>query len=441
MHDLAGGRSSSKSPHCAMSQTMSEKPYTHSRQAYLLGILNGVLFNIGVAFIDPSTVLPAFVARISHSDLAVGFVAAIANGGWYLPQLYGASHVQSRPYKRPMYVFTTCLRVSAWVLIVPITFFVAPMYPIPALVAFMCCYSLDAFGGGLAGPAFLDIVAKTVSPARLGAFFANRAFWGGLGAIGAGMLVRVILGSGGPRFPYGYCLLFSLALVMFLPGWLLFMRIKEPPGRVAEDQSLMGFLRSAPDVIRLNHDYRLLLIGRLFLGAVGVAIPFYIIYCQRVLGAPDSAVGTYLALQMAGSVVANPFWALLNDRRGPRSLILASTLAVVAYAVAAALASFFPHATWFGRASFGVVFFLLAAAGSGGFIGCTNYLLAISPEEQRPLYIGVQNTLFAVTTFLPLLGGVLLRFGSFQLVFGLAAAFGVAGLITVLRLPPSEQAA
>jgi MFS family permease len=218
------------------------------------------------------------------------------------------------------------------------------------------------------------------------------------------------------------------------------MQIKEPPGRVGEDQSLMSFLRSAPDVIRLNHDYRLLLIARLFLGAVGVAIPFYIIYCQRVLGAPDSAVGTYLALQMAGSVVANPFWALLNDRRGPRSLVVASTVAAVFYAVAAALASFFPHATWFGRASFGVVFFLLAAAGSGGFIGCMNYLLALAPEEQRPLYIGVQNTLFAVTTFLPLLGGVLLKFGSFQVVFGLAAAFGVAGLITVLRLPPARQA-
>jgi len=421
-----------------MSQTRSDKPYAHSRQAYLLGILNGVLFNIGVAFVDPSTVLPVFVARISHSDMAVGLVSAIANGGWFLPQLYGASHVQSRPYKRPMYVFTTCLRVAGWMLAIPITYFFAPSYPLPALAAFMCCYSLDAFGGGLAGPAFLDIVAKTVSPTRLGAFFANRAVWGGLGAIGAAMLVRVILGLKGPEFPYNYCLLFVLAFAMFLPGWLLFMQIKEPPGRVSPDQSLLAFLRSAPDIIRLNRDYRLLLIARLLLGTVGIAFPFYIIYCRRELGVPESAVGTYLALQMAGLVVANPIWAYLSDRRGPRSLVIASTATALAYLVVAAVAALFPHATWFGRAAFGVVFFLLAAAGSGSFIGCTNYLLAIAPEEQRPLYIGVQNTLFAVTTFLPLLGGALLRFGSFELLFGLAAAFGVAGMITVLRLPPAE---
>jgi MFS family permease len=418
-----------------MAQSVAQKPYPHARQAYRLGIANGVLFNIGVAFVDPGTVLPVFVARVSQSDLAVGLLSAIANGGWFLPQLLGASYVQSRPYKRPMYVFTTCLRVGAWVLAVPLTFFLAQSHPVAALAGFLLCYSLDAFGGGLAGPAFLDIVAKTVAPNRLGAFFANRAFWGGLGAIAAAMIVRVILSERGPQFPANYCALFALALVMFLPGWFAFMMIKEPAGRVTEAQPLITFLRGAPDVIRLNREYRLLLIARLLLGAVSLAFPFFIIYCRRQLGIPESAVGTYLAIQMAGSVVANPFWAHLNDRRGPRSLVVASTAIAVAYPVISLIAALAPHAIWFGRVAFGLVFFLLAAAGSGGFIGCTNYLLAIAPEEQRPLYLGVQNTLFAVTTFLPVLGGVLLRFGSFQLLFGLAAAFAVAAMVTVLKLP------
>ena len=230
-----------------MSQTTSRKPYTHARQAYILGILNGVLFNTGVAFVDPSTVLPVFIARVSHSDLAVGLVAAISTGGWFLPQLYGASHVQSRPYKRPMYVATTWLRVSAWVVAIPVTFFVAPSYPMPALIAFMCCYSMDAFGGGLAGPAFLDIVAKTVSPRRLGAFFANRAFWGGLCAIGAGMLVSVILGPGGPRYPYNYCLLFSLGF------HLLIVLVEEPVLRQTFGAAYEQYCRSVPRWIPKTH--------------------------------------------------------------------------------------------------------------------------------------------------------------------------------------------
>lgn len=406
-----------------------------ARRAYRLGILNGVLFNIGVAFVDPATVLPTFVARVSGSELAVGLVSAVANGGWFLPQLLGASHVQSRPYKRPMYVFTTCLRVSAWLLAIPSTYLLAERYPVAALVTFLCCCSLDSFGGGLAGPAFLDIVAKTVSPNRLGAFFANRAFWGGLGAIGSGLLVRAILGAQGPTFPVNYCLLFALALALFLPGWLAFMAIEEPPSKVPARQSLLSFLKSAPLVISQHRDYRLLLISRLLLGGSGIAFPFYIIYCRRALGVPESAVGTYLALQMAGSVLANPLWAYLNDRKGARALVAASSVASLLCPVIAVAGTLFPQAAGPARAAFGLVFFLLAAAGTGTFIGFTNYLFAISPEEQRPLYVGIQNTLFAVTTFLPLLGGVIVRFGSFHLLFGLAAAFALAGAVAAFRLP------
>ncbi len=418
-----------------MSQITRPKPYPHARQAYRLGILNGVLFNIGVAFVDPGTVLPVFIATVSKSDVAVGLVSAIASGGWSLPQLLGARYIQHQPLKRPMYVLTTCLRIAAWVIVLPITYFLAGPLPALALAGFILCYALDAFSGGMAGPAFLDIVAKTVSPNRLGAFFANRVFWGGVGAIGAGMLVRVILSDRGPSFPANYTLLFALALAMFVPGWIAFMRIKEPPGKAAEAQSLREFLRGAPAIIRQNREYRLLLIGRMLLGAMVLAFPFYIIYCRRELGVPDSAVGTYLSIQMAGAVVSNPLWALLSDRRGPRALIIATTVAAVIYSAISLAATFIPHSPWLGRAAFGAVFFLLSASGSGGWIGCTNYLLAIAPEEQRPIYIGVQNTFFAITMFLPMLGGAVLRFGSFHLLFGIATAFAVAGMVVVLKLP------
>lgn len=419
-----------------MSELSSQKPYLGARQAYRLGVLNGVLFNIGVAFVDPTTVLPTFVARVSGSDLAVGLLSAIANGGWFLPQLLGASHVQSQPYKRPMYVFTTGLRTIAWVCAIPLTYLLAARHPLAALVGFLACYSLDAFGGGLAGPAWLDMIAKTVPAHRLGAFFANRVFWGGLGAIGSGLLVRAILGRAGPSFPANYCLLFALALALFIPGWLAFMKIPEPPGRVAENQPLLTFLRGAPQVIKGNREYRLLLISRLLLGSVGMAFPFYIIYCHRALGVPEAEAGTYLAIQMAGAVVANPLWAYLNDRMGPRTLVVVSAATSLASPAIALIAALFPLAGWFGRVALGAVFFSLAAAGTGTFIGYTNHLLAIAPEPERPLYIGIQNTLFAVTTFLPLLGGLLLKYSSFQLLFGLAALLALAGAAVALRLPP-----
>ncbi len=421
-----------------MPETDREIAARRTRTAYRRGIANGILFAIGVAFVDPITVLPTFVSRLTDSEVAVGLVSAIGTSGWFLPQLLVASYIQSRPYKRPPYVFAAYLRGIALLLMIPIIYVLARSLPIVALAGFIFGYALYSFSAGLSGPAFLDIVAKTVPGNRLGAFFGHRQFWGGLGAIVSGMLVRFILSEQGPAFPVSYCLLFGLALIAFAPGWALFATIYEPPGKVERAQPLLSFLRSAPTVVREHRAYRLLLISRLLTGCAGIALPFYIIYCRRFLGVPEEAVGTYLAIQMSGTVALIPLWAFLNDRRGPRTLLVAVASLSLAVPSLALLAVLLAGAPGIARGIFGAVFFPVAAVGGGSFMGYTNYLFAIAPEERRPLYIGVQNTLFAITAFLPLVGGVVVGLASFQVLFLVAAVMGLLGLIATVILPPAE---
>ncbi|UCC68387.1 MAG: MFS transporter [Armatimonadota bacterium] len=418
-----------------MPQTDRDSTPQHARVAYRRGIANGILFATGMAFIDPITVLPTFVSRLTDSEVAVGLISGLGMSGWFLPQLFAANYLQSRPYKRPLYIFAAFLRGVGLLLIIPLIYFLARGNPAAALVAFFLGYALYSFSGGLSGPAFLDIVAKTIPSGRLGAFFGHRQFWGGLGAIGCGILVRFILSADALIFPTGYCLLFGLALASFVPGWTAFATIPEPRGKVEEAQPLIPFLRSAPTVIREHREFRLLLASRLLTGCAGIALPFYIIYCRQVVGVPEAAVGIYLSIQMAGSVALIPLWAFLNDRRGPRTLLVAVAALTLAVPSVALLAAFFPDALGFGRVVFGAVFFPLAAIAGGGFMGYTNYLFRIAPEQRRPLYIGVQNTLFALTAFLPLLGGLVVGLTSFRFLFLVAAAMGALGLIATIILP------
>ncbi|MCX6071706.1 MAG: hypothetical protein NTU91_12770, partial [Chloroflexi bacterium] len=48
------------------------------------------LFFFGTSFIASTTILPLFVSKLTSSTLAVGLVALLAQGGWYLPQLFTA---------------------------------------------------------------------------------------------------------------------------------------------------------------------------------------------------------------------------------------------------------------------------------------------------------------------------------------------------------------
>ena len=422
-----------------MSESTRDITPAQTRRAYRFGIANGVLFAVGVAFVDPVTVLPALVSRLTDSEVVIGSISAIGMSGWFLPQLFAANYLQARPHKRPLYVFAATIRTIGLLSAIPLLYFLAPARPTAALLAFFLAYSCYSLAGGLSGPAFLDIVAKTVPARKLGAFFGHRQFWGGLGAIGSGALVRAVLASDAFAFPKDYALLFTGALLAFAPGWILFSLIHEPPGKVAEEpKPLLVFLRSAPATVRRHREFRLLLASRLLTGAVGIALPFYIIYARRVLGVPESTVGTYISVQMAGSVVLVPLWAYLNDRQGPRRLLISVVALYSAICGIALIASLFPQAVTFGRFALMAVFFPLAAIGAGSFMGYTNYLFAIAPEEQRTLYIGIQNTLFAVTSFLPLLGGLIVAMASFSVLFAVAAAFSVAALLATLRLPKSR---
>ncbi len=138
---------------------------------------------------------------------------------------------------------------------------------------------------------------------------------------------------------------------------------------------------------------------------------------------------------MAGNVVLVPLWAHLNDRRGPRQVLVAVVALYCATSGIALIASLLPHGEAFGRFALMAVFFPLAAISAGSFMGYTNYLFAIAPEEKRTLYIGIQNTLFAVTAFLPLLGGLVVAAASFSVLFAIAAAFSMVGFVATIRLP------
>jgi MFS family permease len=406
-----------------------------TRVAYFLGVFNGVLFAMGSAFVDPSTVLPAFVSRLTDSEAAIGLVSAIAMGGWYLPQLAAASYVHSWPRKRRLYRLATLLRAVGWVGVIATVLLLGGRHLGLVLGCFLIGYSVCTFSDGLSGVAFLEIVAKTVAPNRLGSFFGHRQFWGGLGGAACGLLVRQILASQRLAFPTNYAVLFAIAAACFIPAWVAFCLVNEPAGPVEEARPFLETLRRAPACIHQDATFRRLLSGRMLLGAAGIAFPFYIVYCRRWLQVPEAAVGTYLTAQMIGSMVAVPVWARLNDRSGPRRLLISAAGLSLTVPLIALLTSLLPLGPGVSHRAFAAVFCGLGATGGGSFIGFTNYLFAIAPEERRTTYMGTLNTCFAFTAFLPMLGGLLLEYASFQVLFAVATAFSVAGAVAVWGLP------
>jgi hypothetical protein len=60
-------------------------------------------------------------------------------------------------------------------------------------------------------------------------------------------------------------------------------------------------------------------------------------------------------------------------------------------------------------------------------MGHMNYLLEMSPENKRPIYIGLSNTLTGATIVVPLLGGTLVNLISYEPLF----------IVTLLCIAPA----
>jgi len=62
-------------------------------------------------------------------------------------------------------------------------------------------------------------------------------------------------------------------------------------------------------------------------------------------------------------------------------------------------------------------------------IGYHNYLLDIAPAEDRPLYIGLANTLTGLTVLASAIGGLIVDLAGLAVLFWVAAAFYAGSLL------------
>jgi hypothetical protein len=411
-----------------------------SRRAFILGVANGILFGFASAFVDGTTVLPVFVNKVSSSSLAVGALAAVGTGGWLLPQLVAANFIQAKKKKMPVYRAMSLIRGACWPMAAAAVALLGKTNPGAALGVFFITYASFTLAGGVGTLAFMDVAARAIPINKFSRFWGARQVGGGILAILAGIVAKQVLATDSSLMAFAK--LFAMASVVFVFALGSFSAVREPPGGSYTEQRapLFRFLLQAPQVLRRDRLFRRLFEVRLLASAAGLAGPFYIVYCRENLAMPDSMLATYLMSQVVGGIMSNFIWAPVGEKHGSRTLLSASLWAGLAVPLMAFAVSSLAVAASDARLIFTGIFFLMGTVASGSSIANTNYLLEVAPDEERPLYIGLMNTLLATATIFPLLGAVVVDVVSYQAVFALSAAATLGAVFLTLRLAPGREA-
>jgi MFS family permease len=392
------------------------------RWNFLVNILDGASFWFGMSFFSSTIILPLFVSHFTDSPLTIGLISFLGWGGVFLPQLFMANAVERAPRKKffPVTLGFFLERLPI-LLLAPAVYFLAIRQPILTLIIFFVLYTWQNVGAGVILVGWQDMIAKIIPVEKRGRFFGISNFIGnGAGILGA-LAVPFVLEKF--TFPLGYVFSFAVAGGMFLLSWVFLSLTREPPVHSSKPPvSQLDYLRSLPEVLRKDRNFRMYLLAQIIFSLSGMATGFLVVYTVKTWNLPDAeASGFMIALQI-GLTLAYLFFGFLSDRKGHK---LSLEICLLLSALLLILAIIAPSPWWFFP-----IFFLRGAVNAGTFISGISIVYEFTDAENRPTYIGLANTIPGiVVSVAPLIGGWLAGAINYRAMFILSAIIGAASWV------------
>ncbi len=408
------------------------------RRNFGFALLQGTFMRMNLAFVDASTVLSAFIYRLTQSDIMVGLTGSMMTAGWMWPQLLVSNLLEHRPRKMPYYALGMSVRVLAWLTISYCTVRIGAGNPLLLAGCFLGFYFLSSSAMGVSTLPYMDIVSKSIAPNRRARFFSLRQVFGGFFGIWVGFLVRAMLGREEEftgilgwitqsfktltlflissiglfdtelGFPSNYALLFLCSVIAAFLSFISFLGIREPIHPVnAKRQPIWQHLKQGPHFLRTDKNYRRFIFFRIGTHFASMASPFYVPYALEVLGVSEATIGFFIVCSALSGVVSNAMWGYIGEKYGVRWLLI----------ISAGLMSFPPIIAFSSEMlpvslhvpAYLLIFTIGGILANGVMVGFMSYMLNIAPPRSRPSYIGFMNTLLLPASFAPTIGGLLVR--------------------------------
>jgi MFS family permease len=393
-----------------------ERNYRHN---FIVNFFDATLFWGGSSFIAVRTILPLFASHFTDNELLIGLIPAIASGGWLIPQIFTANWVRRLPRKKVLPVNVGIFSERLPILLMALAAWLVPASnPTLSLALLFLFIAWHTFGAGLIAVAWQDMIAKIFPLEKRGRFMGLSSFSGTVFGIFGASISSWLLNN--YEFPKGYAISFTLGGVLIFASWF-FLALTREPALVREEQpvSQREYWKSLPGILRSNRNFTRYLLSQAIWALSMMASGFVAIYAVQRWSLPDSYAGYFTAALLVGQSVGNLVFGYMADRAGHKIVLeLSALFGALGYGLAVVA----PSPIWF--------FFIFALTGStsGGLMvsGIAIAFEFCEPEE-RPTYIGLNNTIYGITAVVaPLIGGWLAVIAGYQVLFMVSFLTGIA---------------
>jgi MFS family permease len=414
----------------------------------LVNTLDLMAFFFADSFVSINTIMPVFAATLTDNPIIIGLMPAIANAGWFLPQLFMAAYVSSLKKKLPFTIRMAVLERLPYLLLPIFALFVPQLAKQSAVTLLLLIMILRGFGGGLVALPWQEMIATVIPITHRSRFFGfSRVLGQAMGVIGSAIAALVLSRL---AYPLNYAVGFTITVVAQWISLYAFSKNREPEpaplpefpsqieaiGSVQVGQAVIEPNAATPKMIDLSLFRRILksdanlrryLVARslLFFGGMGAA--FLAVYGLKKFALDDGTAAIFTGLIYMSGIMGNALFGVLGDRIGPKKVVMISQ---VIWLVAMALVLLAPNA-WI----YYLVFVMFGLNSAGMVLGDSILVMELGDEKQRATYVGLTRTLTGVFVLVaPFVAGWLVEGFSYPVMFGVSVMFTVVGTLLFARV-------
>ena len=279
------------------------------------------------------------------------------------------------------------------------------------------------------------MLSKIIPPHQLGTFFGLQSacvnLFGAGGALLAGIILERLV------FPGSFALLFLISGASLLISFGFLAQTYEPesePRDIIERVKWREFGTRLWNTLRADPNFRWFLVGRGLTSLSLTVVAFLTIFGIRRFDLSPETAGALTSVLLVSQMLSSTLVGWVGDRWGHRRMLVFGNLLTV-LSIVIALAA--PDVSWFYP-----VFAMTGIVNSTQWSTIMSITVQFCSVAERPIYIGMANTLIApVTVFAPIIGGWLVDAVSFELTFSIFALAGMLSMLVYIAMMDDPRAA
>ncbi len=285
--------------------------------------------------------------------------------------------------------------------------------------------SVFSFSGSFANISYVDIMGKSIVHQKRKRFFSIKQVISSIGIFVSAIIVRAILKH--LSYPNNYGTLLLLAGILLFLASFGFWKIKEISVEFINKQSFWKFFKMIPQEISQNSNLKNYLFIINFLGLAFSFIPFMILFAKRNFELSYSFIGNILLLKIIGMLITSLILYKRSEKFEYKKLLYFSFV----------LGSIIPLLSL----SFGnnqLIYQLLFVL-TGIFITTFNIsrngiLVEISSNENRATYTGISGAGNILSTFFPLVAGILISLLGYYITFSIVSLIVASSFVFIKKI-------